>query len=237
MPPFITDNMQTWLRAEGVPSTSIVSEADLNTIITASLARYSHINPLVAGATLTLVSGTQDYALDDTWIRVAQVLYHPWGDPPVTSWEGMRIWWMQSLADDYIFDNPSLAMIWFDKFSQITNMHGGVWETYTDATTRKLMLRLMPPPPRDGTLPILGHKMRSVTQIEEVDRDLFGWIVKAKVCMRLAMKPGVAHSFSDSGMSADIGGGVASYREMAEYCEQQIANWAGPVGQILLTSN
>ncbi len=243
MPQFISaDSILPWLRASGVPSE--LTDEDMVYLLSSALSRYSKMSPLIAGRTLQLISGQQDYALPNNWIEVKQVLYHPWGDPPVTSWEGMRIWWMQSLADDYIFDNPSLSYVWFDKFAIMTEMHGGIWQSFTKSTeaedegdppTIEKILRLMPPPPRDGTLPILGHLMRTIDQIEETDRDLFRWMVLAETASALINKYGVVDNFSDSGMNVSLSGGLQRYIGMAERAESMIQSYSGPVGTVVMT--
>lgn len=224
----VTD-LKSYLRAMGVPSVAMVTDAQLDWHIMAGLVRYSKIRPLLAATTIATTPGVGEYELAATVTQdavsydilgVSELYYSPSGFTSRPTFQSqMPVWWGLNVGEFYVFDQPTIGYIWMADLKHLLQMFEGVWDLQ-ERVDGNYYLRLMPPPTASQTLYTFVRLSRPSTKIRKTDLDVFHLCVLIETYNAMAGQSGLAQSFTDTGMSIDLGQGAEFYRSRADEVEK-----------------
>ena len=221
------DDLKDYVRSVGLPGTSSVSDAQLDWQIEAARAFYSKVRPLYAAGKIQTVVGQQEYPLEDTIsvlddsveaevIELHDVIYTPagflWG---ITYNFTLPIWWKLNVGEFYVFNQPTIGYTWLAQMKHLEAITHGEWQVMERADGKNYLI-LMPAPSVAFELPIEYKLLRPLEMILKSDLNIFHLCVLAESYGYMAGSAGVAQSFSDSGMSIDMGRGAQFYADLAE---------------------
>jgi len=131
----------------------------------------------------------------------------------------MPVWWGLNVGEFYVFDQPTIGYIWMADLKHLLQMFEGVWDLQ-ERVDGNYYLRLMPPPTASQTLYTFVRLSRPSTKIKKTDLDVFHLCVLIETYNAMAGQSGLAQSFTDTGMSIDLGQGAEFYRSRADEVEK-----------------